>query len=162
MHQRVGRQAAAVVAHLDLDLVARLARRDRDGRGDVLARGDAAVERLDPMVDRVADDMDQRIADILHHLAVEFDLAAARREANLLAEILREVADDARQRREQFVDALHPHLADRLAHPGDRVGKAVERRDQRRVGARFAEHPGEFVAREDDVGDPGHDAVEQG
>src|SRR3546814_20436529 len=94
------------------DLVARLARRDRNGRGDLLARRDAILERLDAMIDRVADDMDQRIADILHHFAVEFDLAAARLKGDLLAHVLREIADDARPRREQLFDALHPHLAE--------------------------------------------------
>src|SRR3546814_9699478 len=71
--QRVGRQAAAVVAHDDLDLVARLARRHRQVRRHALARRDALIERLDAMVDGVADDVDQRIADILHHLAIQLD-----------------------------------------------------------------------------------------
>src|SRR3546814_12492970 len=103
------------------DLVARLARRDRYGRGDLLARRDAILERLDAMIDRVADDMDQRIADILHHFAVEFDLAAARLKGDLLAPVLREIADDARQRREQLVDALPPQPASRQAHARDRT-----------------------------------------
>ncbi len=105
--------------------------------------------------------MDQRIADILHHFAVEFDFAAARLESDFLAQLLRQIADDARQRREQRVDPLHPHLADRLPHSRDRIGQTVERGDQRQVRPRFAQHPGEFVAREHDVGDARHHAVEQ-
>jgi hypothetical protein len=120
-----------------------------------------SAARLHAMIDRVADDVDQRIADILHHLAVELDLAAAGGEAYLLARFLRQVAHDPRQRREQLVDPLHPHLADRMAHAGDRIRQAVERGDQCRIGPRFAQHPGEFVAREDDVGDARHHAVEQ-
>src|SRR3546814_19075409 len=107
---RIGREAAAVVADFDFDLVARLARRDRYGRGDLLARRDAILERLDAMIDRVADDMDQRIADILHHFAVEFDLAAARLKGDLLAHVLRETPDAARHRREQLFLARHPQL----------------------------------------------------
>src|SRR3546814_14736727 len=80
------------------DLVARLARRDRNGRGDLLARRDAILERLDAMIDRVADDMDQRIADILHHFAVELDLAAACLEGDLLAHVLCEVARSEERR----------------------------------------------------------------
>src|SRR3546814_6125940 len=108
------------------DLVARLARRDRNGRGDLLAHRDAILERLDAMIDRVADDMDQRIADILHHFAVEFDLAAARLKGDLLAHVLREFADAARQWREQLAAALHPHLADRLEHACERIGERSE------------------------------------
>ena len=113
------------------------------------------------MVDRVTHHMDQRIANILHHFAVEFDFAPARDEFDLLAQLLRKIANDARQRREQLVDALHPHLADRLAHRGNRIGQSVERSDDCGVGAGFAQHPGKFVAREHDVGDAGHHAVEQ-
>src|SRR3546814_2698675 len=39
--------------------------------------------------------------------------------------------------------------------------QAVERGDQRQVRPRFAQHPREFIAREHDVGDAGHHAVEQ-
>src|SRR3546814_1798876 len=78
----------------------------RQVRRHALARRDALIERLDAMVDGVADDVDQRIADILHHLAIQLDLATAGAERDLLAQILRQVAHDARQRREQLVDAL--------------------------------------------------------
>ncbi len=50
------------------------------------------------MVDGIANDVDQRVPDILHHLAVEFDLAPARDELHLLPHVLRKIPDDTRQR----------------------------------------------------------------
>ena len=55
--------------------------------------------RLDAMIDRVADDVGQRIADHLDHLAIELDVAAVDIDQHLLAELGRQVADHARQSR---------------------------------------------------------------
>ena len=55
--------------------------------------------RFDAVVDRVADDVGQRIADHLDHLAVELDVAALDIDQHLLAELGRQVADHARQAR---------------------------------------------------------------
>ena len=66
--------------------------------------------------------MSQRVAKGLHHFTVDFDFAAVDPEFYFLAKFNRDVAQHARQRREKPVDILHPHLADSIAHFGNRGG----------------------------------------
>ena len=159
--QRLAVDAAAVVGGLDQDLVAGLARRDPERAGRGLAGGGALVGRLDAMVDRVADDMGQGIADHLDHLAVELDVAAVGLEPDLLAEIGGKIADQPRQAGEQAVDPLHAGAGDAVADLGDAGRDPLERRLDGDVARRVAQAPGELVARQHGVGDAVHHPVEQ-
>src|SRR3546814_3593288 len=62
----VGIDAAAVAAEFDDDLIARLTRRYGEAAVLALARGAALGGGFDTVIERVADDVAQRIA---HHLA---------------------------------------------------------------------------------------------
>ena len=126
-----------------------------------LAGGGARFGRLEAMVDRVADDVGQRIADHLDHLAIELDVAAVQLEPDLLAELGGEVADHARQSGEQAVDPLHAGAGDRVANLGDAARHALERRLDRDVARHIAQPPGELVAGQHRVGDAAHHPVEQ-
>ena len=119
--------AAAVVLDVDQDLVARLARRDGQHADLALAGLQPLGRRLDAVIDRVADDVGQRIADHLDHFAIELDVAALDIDQHLLAELGRQVADHARQRDEQILDPLHAGAGDRVAHFGDDRRQALER-----------------------------------
>ena len=99
--------------------------------------------RLDAVIDRVADDVGQGIADHLDHLAIELDVAALDIDQHLLAELGRQVADHARQRDEQILDPLHAGAGDRVAHFGDdrRTGARRRRRPAHRSGIRAGGGP---------------------
>jgi len=79
-------QPVPVIADHDGDGVARLPRRDGEQTNLALAIGEASGRRFDPVVDRIADDVGQRVADRLDHLAVEFNVAAVEIDHHLLAE----------------------------------------------------------------------------
>ena len=152
---------AAVVHDADVDRVAALARRDRQHAGLALARGEAVGRRLDAVVDRVADDVQQRVADQLDHLAVELDLAVLELDEDLLAELGRKVAHQPREGREQALDAAHAGAGDRVAHFGDQAREARERRLEPGFGADGLHPPREVVAREDHFRDAAHHLVDQ-
>ncbi len=79
-----------------------------DWRAETDKDADLALAGLEPfrglfdaVIDGVADDVGQRIADHLDHLAIEFDVAAFDVDQHLLAELGGQVADHARQADEQ-------------------------------------------------------------
>ncbi len=113
------------------------------------------------MIDRIADDVGQRIADHLDHLAVELNVAAVHHEQNLLGKLGREIAHHARQRGEQPVDPLHAGARDRFAHLGDAGGEALERSVDHRVTAPIAQPAREFIARQHHVRHARHHPIEQ-
>ncbi len=105
-------EAGAVVAHFDGDVAAAVIGVEvhrADGR---LALGDAHVGHFDAVVDAVADQMDQRVADLFHHGLVELGLLAGELEVDLLAEPLREVTRHAREAAEHETDGQHAHAHD--------------------------------------------------
>ena len=109
-----------------------------DWRAETRQDADLALARLEPrggaldaVVDRVADDVGQGIADHLDHLAVELDVAALDVDQDLLVELAGEVADHARQGDEQILDPLHAGAGDRVAHLGDDPATAARRRRRR-------------------------------
>ena len=116
--QAVDVDAIAVVGHEQADLVARLARGEAHQAYLALALLEPVDRLFDPVVDGVADDVGQRVANHLDHLAVEFHFAAFEIDHDLLAKLVRQVADEARERGEQVLEALHPHPRDRGAHIG--------------------------------------------
>ena len=103
----LGIDARPVIADLDDDAVSLLARAEvnRSVRG--LARRQAGLGVLDAVVDRVAHYVDERVVDLLEDLLVEFGLAAVDHQLDVLAELLRQVADGARERLEDGVGREH-------------------------------------------------------
>ena len=154
-------QPAPVVGEHDRDRIARLPRGNRQQSDLALALLQARVRRFDPVVDGIADDVGERIADRLDHLAVEFDIAAVKIDHHLLAEFGAEVAHKPGEGTEQGLDPLHPHPRDRVAHVGEDGGEALERAIDGRLVARLPQPVGEIVAGEHHVGDAAHHAVEQ-
>ena len=126
-----------------------------------LAGLQALGRRLDAVIDRVADDVGQRIADHLDHLAVELDVAAVDIDQHLLAKLGGQVADHARQSDEQIFDPLHAGAGDGVAHFGDDRRQPLERAVDGDVARRFAQPAGELVAGQHHVGHAAHHPVEQ-
>ena len=73
---RAGLDAGAVVAHLDDDLVAAVARAQRDHALVGLAGGAARGGQLDAVVDGVAHEVQQRVVELLDEHLVELGVAA--------------------------------------------------------------------------------------
>ncbi len=149
-----------VVGHLDDDAIARLARHDRQPPGLGLARSPSRLGRLDAMVDRIAHDMDQRIAQQLDHLAVQLDVGAVDRQRHLLAQRRRRIAHQPGQRGKQRIDRLHPRPRDRVAQFGDGHRQAVDCSLQRRI-ATVAQPPGQLISRQHHLRHAVHHPVEQ-
>ena len=160
-HQPRGVDAGAIVADLDHDLVARLARLQPQAAGVRLARRTTPLGRLDAMVDAVAHDMGERVDDHLHHLAVHLDIAAFQAQLDPLVEIAAQVAHHARHRREQALDPLHAGLGNHVAHVGDTGGQPLERAVQFGVGRPVAQLARQFVARQHHVRHAVHQLVDQ-
>ena len=78
---------ATIVMNVDQDLVARLARRDRKDSDLALSRLEAFCGRFDAMIDGIADDVGQGIADHLDHFAIELDVAAFDIDQHLLSKL---------------------------------------------------------------------------
>src|SRR3546814_9900518 len=70
----VGIDAAAVVEEFDDDLIARLTRRYGEAAVLALARGAALGGGFDTVIERVADDVAQRIAHHLDRFAIKLDI----------------------------------------------------------------------------------------
>ena len=81
-------QAAAVIAHFDGDVAALVIRVEVHGAVRRLAGGHAHVGHFDAVVDAVAHQVHQRIADLLQHRLVELGLLAGHLQVDLLAEAL--------------------------------------------------------------------------
>ena len=152
--------AAAVVADLDDDVPAFVIG-VQDHRSHLgLARGAARLARLDAVVGRVADHVGERVLDELEHLAVELGVRADHLEVDLLTEVEREVADDARQLRPGVADGLHARLHDAFLKLGGDVAQAVERHRELVVGL-SAHHLQELIAGEHQFAHHGHQVFEQ-
>ena len=106
--------AAAVVAHGDDHVAAGVAGGDLQRARGRLARRDALLRRLEAVVERVADEVHERVAERVDHGAVELGLLAHELELDLLAELRREVAHEPREAQEHGLDRDHPHLHDHL------------------------------------------------
>jgi hypothetical protein len=160
-YQLLAVDAAPVVFDIDEDLVARLARRYGEDPDLPLAGLQPVGRHFDPVIHRVADDVRERIADHLDHLAVELDVAAFDIDEHLLAKLRRKVADHARQSHEEVLDPLHARAGDRIAHFGDDRAQPLERATDRDLRRRFTKAAGKLVARQHHVRNRAHDAVEK-
>ncbi len=161
LHQPVAVDAAPVVVDVDQDLVAGLARRHGEDADLALAGLEPFGRRLDAVVHGIADDVGQRIADHLDHLAIQFDVATFDIDQHLLAELCREIAHQPRQGHEQVLDPLHAGPGDGVAHLGDDCRQALKGTVDGHFGRRFSKAAGELIAGEHHVGNGAHDPVEQ-
>ena len=105
-------QAAAVVADFDDDVAALVRSRQGDGAGLVLARLRAHVGHFQAMVDRVADQVHQRIGDAFDQALVQLRAFADGAQAHLLAQARGQVADQAREAAEHGIHRQHAHAND--------------------------------------------------
>src|SRR6185312_11526885 len=107
-------ETAAVVTDADRNAAALVARIEMHRAGGRLAGRRAHLRSLDAVIDAVADQVHQRIADLLEHGLVELGLLARELELDLLAEALSEVAHHAREAAEDEADRQHAHAHDAL------------------------------------------------
>ena len=75
-----------------------------------LAGREALVRRLEAVVERVADEVHERVAERVDDGAVELGVLAGEHQLDLLAELRGEVADEPREAQEDRLDRDHPHL----------------------------------------------------
>ena len=93
-----------------------------------LAGGEARLGSLDAVVDGVAHQVHQRIADLLEHGLVELGAVAGEAQLDLLAEALAQVAHQARKAVEHEADGQHAHAHDaflQLAHVALELAQGV-------------------------------------
>ena len=83
--------------------------------------------RLDAVVHRVPQQVDQRVAQRLQDRAVQFGVPADGLKADFFAGLLRQVAHHARQALEDAVDGQHPRLHDLVLKLGRDAGDAMGR-----------------------------------
>ena len=104
--------AAAVVGHRDDDVAAGVAGGDAHGPGRRLAGGLALGGRLEAVVERVAHEVHERIAERVDDGPVELGVLADELELDVLAELGREVADEPREAQEHRLHGDHADLHD--------------------------------------------------
>jgi hypothetical protein len=86
------------------------------------------------VVHRVADQVDDRIGQVLDHRLVDFGLLADQHQFDILAQVAGEVAGDARVLLEQAADRLHAGLHHRVLQVGDQQVELAYRLIQRVQG----------------------------
>ena len=104
---------------------------ERDGPGAGLAGGLAELGRLQPVVDRVAHHVDQRVAQLVDHPLVQLGLLAADLEHDFLAGREAEVADDPAEPLEERADRHHPGVEHPLLQAVGDPAQAVDRLGER-------------------------------
>jgi hypothetical protein len=82
--------------------------------GRRLAVGHALRRGLDPVVHAVADEVDERLPDLVDDGLVDARRLAFQDQLDLLARLAREVAHEPREALEHVADGEHPHVHDRL------------------------------------------------
>ena len=136
----------------------RVARQQDPALGRLPGR-DARVRRLDAVVGRVPDQVQQRVADLVENRAVELDLLAFDVEADALAEVAREVAHQPRKALEHLAHRRHPRRDHLGLHPRHQPRDPVAHLGERRiVGA--GGQDAQPVLRDDQLADLLHQAIE--
>ena len=119
--------ATAVVADRNDDTVAPM-RRGEPHRGHLrLATAQPHVGRFDPVVDGIADKMDERVAKFVDHSLVEFGLLSRKLERHALAELVRDVADRPLEPVQQRADRHHPRAEHTPLQAVGHAGELVDR-----------------------------------
>ena len=104
--------AGAVVLDLDDDAAAAMFSRQADHAFFVLSSGGANRRRFDAMVDRIADDMSERIAEAFDDRTIDLGGFTGHFQANLLVGLGRQFAHQARHALEHRADRLGAHRHD--------------------------------------------------
>src|SRR5882672_914855 len=105
-------ETGTIVAHLDDDVAALVKCRELERAGLVLACCEPPFRDLEAVIERVADQMHERIADLLEHGLVEFSALAGEFEFDLLGELARKIVHDAGKAVECKTDRQHADLHD--------------------------------------------------
>ena len=100
----------AVVLDLDHDAIASMHRVERDGAFGRLAGRHADLRQFDAVVGRIADDVNQRIAELVDHSLVELGVFAVNHEADFFIVRAADVAYDPLESREQRTDRHHARV----------------------------------------------------
>ena len=125
-----------------------------------LAGGGRSRRRLDAVIGAVAHQMGERILDQLQHLAVELGLGAVHLELDLLAEIGRQIAHDARQLLPGVADRLHARLHHAFLQLGGDIRQPLQRHLE--VGIFVpADDFQELIAREHQLRNRVHETIER-
>ena len=124
----LGVEAAAVVGDLHDDMAALVIGGQADAPALGLADGAPLGWRFQAVVGGIAHHVGERILDQVEHLAVELGLGAVHFELDLLAELVGEIAHDARQLLPGIADRLHARLHHAFLQLGGDVGQALQRR----------------------------------
>ena len=116
-------QPRAVVPDLDHHVIAAVKCVEGDRSLARFSGRLANVGQFDAVIGRIADHVDQRIAQLVDHPLVQLGLLAVDDQADLLPVGPRDVADDPLETSEQRTDGHHARIHDRLL---DRIADAVE------------------------------------
>jgi len=137
-------QPSAVVLDLDHDAATLVLRRHGQAPDRVLACENTLLGTFDAMVQAVADQVGDRVDDALDQALVQLCFLADRDQLDLLAELGRQVADQARKTTEDIVHGHHPDrhhrflqipgIALQMTHAAEQA--FVQHRVQRRSGLR--------------------------
>ena len=110
---------------------------ERDCAGCRLARGDAGLGHLDAVVGRVADHVDERVAQFLDDVAVELGVFPFEREEDLLPLLEGEIADEPRHLLEGVADRHHPQRHRRPLEIGGDAAELAETAGEMGAGDRL-------------------------
>jgi hypothetical protein len=78
------------------------------------------------VVDRVAEQVDERVPDLVEHGPVELDVQPVHLEGDVLAQVARKVPDHAREPVEYVADRDHARLHDLVLELGGYAMKILE------------------------------------
>ena len=122
-----GIDPAPVVAHADDHVAAGMACAQLERPERPLASGDALVRRLEAVVERVAHEVHERVAERVDDGAVELRVLPDEPQLDLLAEPRSEVAHESREAQEDRLDRDHPHARDRRLQRARAAREALDR-----------------------------------
>ncbi len=122
-----GVQAAAIVRDLDDDVPALVIGGETDRALLGLPGGTALLRGLKAVVRRIAHHVRERILDQVEHLPVELGVGTVHLQLDVLVQLARKIANDARQLLPGIADRLHARLHDAFLQFGGDVRKALQR-----------------------------------
>src|SRR6266851_2710878 len=161
--------AAAVVADFNDDLRALVKSVEIDGATCRLAGSQALVGRFDAMVNRVADEMHEGFGKSVKNALVEIGVLARKFQGHILAALLGNVADDAREAAEELLDGHHADFQDALVKLIEDTG--LKGHGVRKFGAqgiasvllvKFGKRAIEHGLSDDQFADKIHDRIDAG
>ena len=150
----------AVVADFDIDLATFMEGAQRQSALDGLTRCCASLGGFNPVVNRIPDQMSQRILDRLKDGLVEFCVAALENEPDLATARDRDVTHEARKLVPDRVDRLHPGLHDPGLELAHQQVQSLGRTLHAGIGAGSGRGD-DLIAREHQLADETHEGVEQ-